>query len=41
MLAGSQAFHIWGSQRRASGAWEKLTPRLSQLLRLLLNLRTG
>lgn len=41
VLAGGQAFHIWGSRRRASGAWEKLSPRLSQLLRLLLNLRTG
>lgn len=41
VLAGGQAFHIWVSRRRASGAWEKPSPRLSQLLRLLLNLRTG
>lgn len=41
MLAGGQASHIWGSWRRASGAWEKLSPWLSQLLRLLLNPTKG
>lgn len=41
VLAEGQASHIWGSRRRMSGAWEKLSPGLSQLLRLFLKLSMG
>lgn len=41
VLVEGQASHIWGSRRRMSGAWEKLSPRLSQLLQLFLKLSTG
>lgn len=41
VLAGGQTSHIWGSWWRASGAWGKLSPWVSQLLRLLLNPTTG
>jgi hypothetical protein len=40
VVARSQASYIWGSQLRSSGAPEKVSPGLPQLLQLLVNLRT-